>query len=77
MQNIVRWRSNWLGGTVVGSFLGASWSNQSDANSPEGDNPRYLLFSSPIVIPEMEVKIWIQRLLYSKSKSSLNENGKN
>ena len=34
---------------VVGSFLGTPWSNKSDAEPPEGDNPRNLLFSSRII----------------------------
>ena len=34
-------------------------------------------FLSSIVIPKMRMKIWIIRLLYPKSKSSLNENVKN
>ena len=32
MQNIVRWHSNQLDGTVVARYLGAPWSNESDAN---------------------------------------------
>ena len=44
--NTIRWRSNWLDGAVVGSFLGTPWSNETDANPPEGDNPRNVLFSS-------------------------------
>ena len=48
MQNTIRWRSNRLDGAVVGSFFGTPWSNKSDANPPEGDNPRTLLFSSRI-----------------------------
>ena len=48
MQNTVRWRSDQLDGAVVGSFLGTPWSNESDANPPEGDNPRNVLFSSRI-----------------------------
>ena len=28
MQKIVRWRSDWLDGAVVGSFLGTPWSNK-------------------------------------------------
>ena len=35
MQNTVRWRSDWLDGTVVGSFLGTPRSNENDANTPE------------------------------------------
>ena len=77
MQNIVRWHSYWLSGAVVRSLLGTPLSNKSDANPPEGDNPRNLLFVSRIVIPKMKMKIWIQRLLYPKSKSSVNENVKN
>ena len=38
-----RWR--WSG-----SFLGTPWSNESDAQPPEGDNPRNLLFSSRITL---------------------------
>ena len=37
MQNTVRWRSDWLDDAVVGSSLGTPWSNESDANPPEGD----------------------------------------
>ena len=48
MWNIVRWRSNGLDDAVVGSFLGTPWSNKSDAQSPEWDNPRNLLFRSRI-----------------------------
>ena len=39
MQNTIRWRFDWLDGAVVGSFFGTPWSNESDANPPEGDNP--------------------------------------
>ena len=45
-HNTVRWRSDQLDGSVVVSFLGTPWSNESDANPPKGDNPRNLLFSS-------------------------------
>ena len=38
--------SDRLDGNVVGSFLGSPWSNKSDAQPPEEDNPRNLLFSS-------------------------------
>ena len=41
MQNTVRWRCS-------REFLGTPWSNKSDAQPPEGDNPRNLLFSSRI-----------------------------
>ena len=54
MQNTVRWHSNWLDGGVLGNFLGTSWSNKSDANLPEGNNPRNLLFSSRIDFYEDE-----------------------
>ena len=47
-----RWRSDRLDGC---EFLGTAWSNESDANPPEGDtkqpggdNPCSLLFSSSI-----------------------------
>ena len=39
MQNTVRWRSDWLEGSIVGKFFGTPWSNESDVNPPEGDNP--------------------------------------
>ena len=42
--NTVRWCSDQLDGAVVGSFLGTPWSNKSDAQPPEEDNSRNLLF---------------------------------
>ena len=48
MQNTVGWRYDRLDDAEVRSFLGTPWSNKSDANPPEGDIPRNLLFSSRI-----------------------------
>ena len=36
-----RWRCSW-------EFLGTPWSNETDAQPPEGDNPLNLLFNSQI-----------------------------
>ena len=60
MQNTVRWRSDWLVGAKAGRFLGTPWSNESDANPPEGDNPRNLLFSSQILMEEEYRSIYQQ-----------------
>ena len=65
MQDTVRWRSDQLDGAVVGSFLGTPWSNESDANPPEGDNPRNLLFSSQIGSRSIRVAICRDAVMFS------------